>query len=72
MHKAASAGDVERLELLLVADGASALERFNDLETTPLSCAVVRGQRDAAAFLLEAGADVNGHHDGTGGDSPLP
>jgi ankyrin repeat protein len=66
VHRAAASGYLGRLEALLAADGARALERFDDRGMTPLTCAVEGGDLDTVAFLLKAGADINApdSHDG--------
>jgi len=70
LHVAARRG-TEFLQLLLDADGKCALETFNDRGMTPLICAVEAGNPDGVRLLLETGADIEAHHDPSGGDTPI-
>ena len=56
--KAAKQGDLARIQVLLSADPALIAARDKD-GSTPLHCAVWKGQERVVAFLLKAGADVN-------------
>ena len=55
---AAEVGDLEALNKLLAADGAD-VNATNKSGYTALQLAVRKGQQDAAALLLEKGANVN-------------
>lgn len=59
--KAAKAGDVSKIKDLLAADSALIDARDKD-GSTPLHCAIWKGQQSVVALLLEAGADVNVHN----------
>jgi len=68
--KAAKSGEVGRIRRLLAADAALIEARDRD-GSRPLHWAW-RGQREAAAFLLKAGADVNAqNNNGHWGTTPL-
>jgi len=59
--KAAKAGDVLRIKELLATDRGLINARDKD-GSTPLHCAAWKGQQEAVALLLEAGAEVNSHN----------
>src|SRR4051812_36698635 len=46
LHAAAEEGNAELVRLLLEADGACALGRFDYVDRTPLHCAVARGDAE--------------------------
>jgi ankyrin repeat protein len=71
VHAAAEQNNVELLEPLFVADGASAVNAFDYISRTPLIRAVRAGNMEAASFLLEHGADVNAHDEARSGDTAL-
>ncbi len=56
--KAAKHGNVAAIKALLTADPKLIDARDKD-GSTPLHCATWKGCHEAAAFLIEAGADVN-------------
>ena len=58
--KAAKAGDVEKLRVLLDADANLIHARDTD-GSTALHCATWKGHPAVVTFLLSAGADVNIH-----------
>jgi truncated hemoglobin YjbI len=60
LHFAASAGDVERVRLLL-SFGADVDARSFENGHTPLYCAINVGATEVAELLLQRGADVNVH-----------
>ena len=60
---AAEVGDLEALNKLLAADGAD-VNATNKSGYTALQLAVRKGQQDAAALLLEKGANVNAQRKG--------
>ncbi len=60
LHLAAENGLLEMIRLLVErADGLQALERFDELDCTPLLAAAREGQLDAVKLLWGFGADVN-------------
>ena len=69
--KAAKAGDVAALRLLLGEDAS--LVNVKDTDgSTPLHCAAWKGHTDAAALLMEFGADVHARNNNDHwGDTPL-
>jgi ankyrin repeat protein len=44
---------------------------FDEIGKTPLHYAVEKEHFDVVRFLIEAGADVNAHHESTIGNTPL-
>ncbi len=68
LNKAARSGNLKSVQLL-IAQGVPVNAR-NSLGGTPLHDAAWAGERDVAAFLLQAGADVNAKH-AEGGSTPL-
>jgi ankyrin repeat protein len=58
IHVAAALGHVDRLKAILSSNMAL-LDKMDMFGATPLYWAVAMQQRDAAAFLLEKGADAN-------------
>lgn len=59
--KAAKRGDVDHVRSLLATDPD--LIHARDIDgSTPLHCAVWKGEKEMVAFLLQAGADVNSHN----------
>lgn len=58
LHRAALAGDVERISLLVDADHLS-LHRFDYSGRTPLACAAGGGHVSAVELLLQAGSQVD-------------
>jgi ankyrin repeat protein len=64
-------GHRRSLELLLQADGASALSTFNSVGHTPLICAVAAGKMDFVRMLLEAGSPVDARDENTAGNTAL-
>jgi ankyrin repeat protein len=71
VHLAAKQGDIECLILLLAADGKWALEKFDDMNRTPLMTAAADGDVEMVNFLADAGANIDAHLDRAGGDSAL-
>ena len=71
LHTAAEQGSLSVLDALLSADGALALESFDDISQTPLACAAQAGQLEAARRLLAAGADPNANEEAKAGVTPL-
>lgn len=72
LHMLASEGNVDVLNLMLQLPGAAyAIERFDDLERSPLACAVESKEYDCAVSLLKAGADVNAVDRGNLGRPPI-
>ena len=61
MVKAAKAGDIEKVKLLLATDASLIHARDTD-GSTALHCATWRGHQAMVAFLLSQGADVNAHN----------
>ena len=60
MHHAALLGNLTVLRFLVEeAEGKSAFNVLNDLDWTPLHCAVHDGHLDCARYLLDQGADPN-------------
>jgi ankyrin repeat protein len=71
MVKAAKAGDIEKVKLLLARDASLIHARDTD-GSTALHCATWKGHQAMAAFLLRQGADVNAHNvNGHWGTTPL-
>ena len=69
--KASKAGNVGRIKELLASDPGLLTARDTD-DSTPLHCAVWKGQDAVVALLLDAGADVNLHNKNTHwGTTPL-
>jgi len=60
--KAAKNGQVSRLTELLAADPALINARDKD-GSMPLHCATWKGQQEAVALLIKAGADVNAQNE---------
>ena len=60
--KIAKTGQVGRLKELLATDKSLINARDKD-GSTPLHCAVWKGQEQVVKLLLEAGADVNAHNE---------
>jgi ankyrin repeat protein len=60
--KAAKSGDAERVNALLANDKSLLAARDKD-GSTPLHCAVWKGQERVVVALIEAGADVNVHNE---------
>jgi ankyrin repeat protein len=71
MHHAAESNNVDMLRLLLRFDGGVALNWFDYIDRTPLMCAVQAHAQESAAFLIDAGSDVNAHNEPRIGDSAL-
>jgi ankyrin repeat protein/peroxiredoxin len=68
LNKAARSGNLKTVQSLIAA-GVPVNAR-NSLGGTPLHDAAWAGERDVAAFLIQAGADVNSKH-AEGGSTPL-
>lgn len=62
LHSAASHLDLPMINLLLEHDGSVALNWFDEIDATPLMCAIRNGSVVIARRLIEAGADVNACH----------
>lgn len=58
LHRAALAGDLDRIALLLGADRGG-VHRFDYLGRTPLACAASGGHVGAIGMLLEGGSQIN-------------
>ena len=58
--KAAKSGDTSRIRELLATD-RSLVNALDKDGSTPLHCAVWKGQQEAVVLLLDTGADVNRH-----------
>jgi len=69
LHTAVSDGDLDKVRRL-VGRGAR-LNKFDDLGKTPLHIAVQDERLDIAAYLIEAGANVNAHLPKVIGNTPL-
>lgn len=69
LHVAALDGDLVQVRAL-VAEGYD-VNAFDELGKTPLHCAAEREHLDVVNFLLKNGADVNAHHEPSGGNTPL-
>ena len=59
--KAAKSGDLERVKALVEADASLIHVRDSD-GSTALHCAVWKGHKAVAEFLVKIGADVNAHN----------
>ena len=68
-HRAATAGDVDRLRALITGN-RSLLDRRDDEGFTPLHRAVEAGQAACATLLLELGAPPDAVQAGGGGNRP--
>jgi hypothetical protein len=68
LHLAAEQGDLDAVRRLVKADPAGVTAR-DESRATALHLAAAAGRRDAAALLLEAGADVNAR--AACGETPL-
>ncbi len=71
VHLTAEHGDVEALRLLLAADGKVALEKFDEIDRTPLMCAVASGNREAVGLLIAAGSNLDAHREERAGNSAI-
>jgi len=71
VHKASRFGYVEALSLLLRADGAAALSKFNDLGHDPLISAVVENKEACVLVLLDAGSPVDGRDESSNSHAAL-
>lgn len=60
--KAAKSGHIGRIKELLAGDHSLIDARDKD-GSTPLHCAVWKGQQEVVAILVAAGADVNAHNE---------
>lgn len=69
LHSAAAAGDLARVNELLRR--GYPVNRFDDLESTPLHYAVERGHIAVVERLIAAGANVNAHDERVIGNTPL-
>jgi ankyrin repeat protein len=69
LHFAAQDGDLSLIKRLL-AEGFD-INAFDGLGMTPLHWAAKREHLEAAAFLIEAGADVNARDEARIGDTAL-
>ncbi|MGA7856885.1 MAG: ankyrin repeat domain-containing protein [Terracidiphilus sp.] len=69
LHRAASAGDIEQMKVLL--DEGLPINAFDSLDRTPLHCAAISGHIEAVQCLINAGADVNAHDEERIGETPL-
>lgn len=69
LHRAASLGDLEQIKAFL--EEGLPMNAFDDLNRTPLHCAVIGGHIAAVQYLIEAGADVNAHDEERIGETPL-
>ena len=61
MIKAAKKGDTEKIKALVARD-PKLVHALDKDGSTPLHCAVWKGQVEAVALLLDSGADVNAHN----------
>ena len=69
--KAAKSGNTGAIKTLLATDSSLVKARDKD-GSTPLHCATWKGYAEAAALLIEAGADVNARNEnGHWGTTPL-
>lgn len=68
-HVAAREGFIDVLQMLLDKGGEKVLSAKNDAQEVALHRAAAHGQREAAAVLIKAGADVNSKD--ANGDTPL-
>jgi ankyrin repeat protein len=71
LHVAAEMGFTSVLQRLLAADGKNAVDRFDYIARTPLTCAIQARQFPAAQTLIAAGADVNAHDEVRIGNTAL-
>jgi ankyrin repeat protein len=71
LHVAAEMGFTSVLQRLLAADGKPAINRFDYVARTPLTCAIQARQFAAAQTLISAGADVNAHDEERIGNTVL-
>ncbi len=69
LHFAAQDGDLSRIKRLL-AEGSD-INAFDDLGMTALHWAAKKEHLDVAAYLIEAGADVNARHEPQIGNTAL-
>jgi ankyrin repeat protein len=71
LHVAAEMGFTSVLQRLLAGDCKDAIDRFDYLNRTPLTCAIQARQFLAAQLLIAAGADVNAHDEERIGNTAL-
>ena len=71
VHIAVEKNAVNILDLLLAADGKTALDRYDYLDYTPLMVAVREKNLELAKRLIAAGADVNAHDEAHIGTTAL-
>lgn len=69
LHFAAQDGDLSLIKRLLA--GGSGINTFDDLGKTALHWAAKKEHLEVAAFLIEAGADVNARDESRIGDTAL-
>ena len=71
LHMAVADKNLPLVDLLLEYDGRAALDWFDEVDRTPLMCAVDAGYVEIALRLIDAGADVNAHNEAWIGDTAL-
>lgn len=69
LHRAAEHGNVEEIKMLLAK--GEPINRFDDLDYTPLHYAVENNRIEIVDILIDAGADVNAHCEERIGHTPL-
>jgi len=62
---------LDLIQILLQADGAAALKRFDYIDRTPLMCAVYGKHLEAARELIRAGSGVDAHNEKNSGNTAL-
>jgi len=71
IHIAAEMGFLDVLQRLLDADGKAAINRFDYISRTPLSCAIQARQFATVQLLISAAADVNAYDEEKIGNTAL-
>ena len=71
VHAASARGDVDLLDMLMKVGGSAVLERFDDLDRTPLMKAVESGAIETVQTLLSAGAKVDTYNEPRIGETAL-